>query len=946
MRLSTPQPADIPDSRAELDQRVRACWTRFAHPEFMFSRDDNLDPPEAFDTARLRILVCFLSAGAARSYSSTLAALNTLKNRVDEQAIYLDVAYFPEQEDYRKVRAAGLPPWFGAGSHARVQDFDFLFVSHSVFPEFLNLPYALAYSGVPLDAHERLRRPDLPFILYGGMAATAGHCLMGRHEAGECLIDGAMFGQMDGILEPFLAELLAWQGPERFKDNKRLFVEWAQRDCSQRAYWFNPLAYRYHYEPDRLHLTAIERVGELAPDKVKVGRLTLPPEQYVQFDRKVINLDGSNAESADCLISHGCQGIACSFCLEGSVGGRWRQKSLDVLATDMDRIKAYSAANTVAFTSLNGNYYEPYFDLLNLAASKFSRLTLINSRADIMAADPAQVELAKRLGVIRISVAVEGMGDRIRNQVLNKSLYWPQLLAVAHEVFAHHFVLLKLGLILTGQETEQDVAQWVDELRQLLALRDELGARTVLTVTHTPLVQYGETALRWLPRLAAKDSWGNDKAMTAYAHTLRDMGIRTSFNGRGVGTFLEQFFLDTGRASTDLVVHLSLHEELLFFRTFIHGERAKLERTFARFGVDPEVIFPARGVDELFPSDVLEFVPAPMLKAWQVKELKRDFSEAYCLRSLAMPQAKCKACGFCESATEIKAIVKRPVGREATTTSVDQVLSTMAGVRPAATTRFVLERPEAWRMIDRAALKHLVTSQFLRRSEVLRDGFYAVGPTSFDQAGVAGQKAWFAGQMAFDVTWKLPAYGPWVERHLLPLVAEVNEVLTVAQILRVEALDRGGFDAGAKLGYLGLLQGVTQARLRARLAGFDWQVRVCKRRRGVELKPDLVPAPELAEGLLAVPSLSGGCWVWLTLPAGFNPYLVISSILRSQVETTLDYAAFEAVEHGVDVPGATCRCGRAGGHYSYLTGRVIDQCWTCQGRRALYGRSRAEGSGI
>jgi intein/homing endonuclease len=79
-------------------------------------------------------------------------------------------------------------------------------------------------------------------------------------------------------------------------------------------------------------------------------------------------------------------------------------------------------------------------------------------------------------------------------------------------------------------------------------------------VSHnTPLVHYEHTPLQFLARKAAERSMTGEKTMGYFLEKAKALGIRTKFNGKGYGTFLEQMFLDGCRKMTKHIVKHSIN---------------------------------------------------------------------------------------------------------------------------------------------------------------------------------------------------------------------------------------------------------------------------------------------------------------------------------------------------------------------------------------------------
>ncbi len=83
-------------------------------------------------------------------------------------------------------------------------------------------------------------------------------------------------------------------------------------------------------------------------------------------------------------------------------------------------------------------------------AKRISYISVIAFRADVVSAVPDYIRFLKALGTFRITVAVEGISERIREAFLNKNLTWDQILKTAEYVFREKFVMMKFNLIYTG----------------------------------------------------------------------------------------------------------------------------------------------------------------------------------------------------------------------------------------------------------------------------------------------------------------------------------------------------------------------------------------------------------------------------------------------------------------------------------------------------------------
>lgn len=134
-------------------------------------------------------------------------------------------------------------------------------------------------------------------------------------------------------------------------------------------------------------------------------------------------------------------------CKEGAEGATWREFAPDAIIENMEVLKRAHAPNVLSFFSYNSNYYSQINDLYKATADKFSYISAIAMRSDVLGAVPDYIRMLKHMGIFRVTVALEGISDHIRNNVLNKCLSWDHYLQAIEQVFSQRFVMLKSNLI-------------------------------------------------------------------------------------------------------------------------------------------------------------------------------------------------------------------------------------------------------------------------------------------------------------------------------------------------------------------------------------------------------------------------------------------------------------------------------------------------------------------
>lgn len=169
-------------------------------------------------------------------------------------------------------------------------------------------------------------------------------------------------------------------------------------------------------------------------------------------------------------------GITTFQCMEGITAGHYREKDLKQVEEDMKYSVRDCAPNTMSWFSYNVNYYGQFMDLLGTSLKYFKNLTLINERLDIIAHSPDQLAIAKKLGLKRFSGAIEGMNDRVRNNIFNKNLDKETLMKAVNIILDQKMMKLKFGLITYGGETESDMRDFVRDMDEIIAVRDSKGS--------------------------------------------------------------------------------------------------------------------------------------------------------------------------------------------------------------------------------------------------------------------------------------------------------------------------------------------------------------------------------------------------------------------------------------------------------------------------------------
>lgn len=913
---------ELNSSREKIEEFLSKNKRKLDYMESLFSIDDNRDHYEKFTEDRLKVLCVFLTPASSRAVSNTFNALMSLVKKEDPENIVVDSCYYPEEANLEIFDENKIPYIFGSACHEPIEFYDLVLMSNAVCPEVLNIPKALHKSGIGLTIEER-NKQNIPLIVFGGAAANETSIVLGPiYRDGKCigksLIDISEYGYGEKTLHILGKTLLEYKRGGMNLHDKEKVKERFRQEKVLIEYLYYPDKYDWVYDEDKFTIKEIKKLDDRLPDKVKYARIRI--NEDMGWSTKVFNLSGDNADSHDIMISSGCSGGSsnCSFCMEATVAGGYREKPLDEVEQLMKETRKICAPNTISYYSYNLNYYYRFMDLLATGAKYFSGVTLLNERLDVVAHAPEQLKLAKKLGLKRFSGAIEGMGPRIRDGLLNKNLDKETLEQANHVIASLGLMHFKAGLIATGQETDEDIDSFVEEIDRMIAIRDEHGANHSFQFNVTPLVFYSQIALRHFPRITAENSFNQVRNMGRFIDACKERGIRAKFNGKGCGTWLEQLLLDFGPAGTDWMVGLTIDQGLGYIRFFGDKIKEAAVTELTKRGYEPLFFTKARPKDWIFPNDHVDSIPQELKDMWwQRTEAWRNgdnsaFDSKLCLRTPAnLEGAKCYGCKMCESAEEIKNMVKREIYDEHT---YDQVAEMLSDSRHQKSVRVVAKMKSQWSFYNRTSLAHYITSKFLQASEEICDNFFSVGKTTTTWIANNGQKAWVGGTFCFDINLR--------ERVSISefnsVIDKINSQLESCQILRViDDTKTVPVRRETNISYIGQTSAYSMSQIKDKISMFDWDIKVAVKSMGGGLDTELKHMPELKTKVLFVQK-GNSVLIGMDLPASISPYFVMNSIMGKSYEKALDDFSFDVIDQTKDTDTVDSKGQHIG--YSYFTG--------------------------
>lgn len=737
--------------RKTIDALLWKNIKRLEQPGWSFAYDCNLNPPEVWDTAELKVLIVFLSDGSARAVSSTDLALNGLIKHNFGDRVFVDLCYFPLPKTREVLDELEIPWMIGDVSHAPAEDYDIVFVSNSIINERHNLYVYFRKSGIEPWANKRLQDSNVPLFLMGGSSVAVGASFYGNSEdgTGRSLVELTYAGFAEKYLKEIVGDLIELKKQEKLKDKRYVLDYLYKYPCV-----FSPLDYEWVYKSNSIEITEIKKLNPKAHD---VGEIEFAKptsdilKEPIGFSYKILHSEGS-FDSVDEIISYGCSsGGSCRFCEEGGLVS-WREVELQTLLEKIKRSKKLSLANSYNSYSYNTPYHSQLNDILWNAANMFDSISAIAFRADIVAAKPDFVKMFRTLGAQRQTVAIEGISDRIRNGYLNKNLSWEELRNACKAFFENRFMQMKLFLILTGLEEKDDFDEFWREMDKIYEMRAQMGASTFFVFSFTAQVYFPNTPLQYEPRRSSQNLLIRKRNLGEFIDEVHKRGSRVRFSSRGRDTIYEQLLLDLGPLFTKY--YERAYEQLGFVFSNSISEKlvdATLDWAQRLDKLSIDTILGSRTYDFIFPDSLVHTNNQKFLIKSHKKAVK-FISEPMCLPTLAKPKSGgCLACGQCGTAEEIQKVQNRVIDKSEHSL-LDIQLSVSAN-RPRHRVRAVFEASYLANAINKKALAtYYLTKMYSEQSETIsrieNDPFYWGSSKDFP--------LYFYGKYFVDITSKTP----------------------------------------------------------------------------------------------------------------------------------------------------------------------------------------------
>ncbi|MBI3556703.1 MAG: hypothetical protein HY074_10610 [Deltaproteobacteria bacterium] len=319
------------------------------------------------------------------------------------------------------------------------------------------------------------------------------------------------------------------------------------------------------------------------------------------------------------------------------------------------RAKAAMGLDTIDIYSFNFNMHSGLYQILWDLVAPFRNVGLKSQRFDLLAHDPMMVEFQHAIEKASITCGLEGISPRLR-KYLHKNLENEQLHQSLTAIFKSKARELKMFLIATGLEVDQDLVALDDLLDHLKQIKTATHAGTRIIFSMTPLVRFPWTPLEFenAPSVESYDS-----IIAKAAARVRAAGFEFRESAELPEYWVSQVLVRAADAGvTRALLDTIADTGYVYYRDIPQAFMEALASNLVKQGLDPKEQLRGFTLEESRAkpwANIETGVKREFL--WEEVERARGFVEIdYCL-GRTWTKAKCFHCGGCPTRYHVRDIV-------------------------------------------------------------------------------------------------------------------------------------------------------------------------------------------------------------------------------------------------------------------------------------------------
>ncbi len=401
-------------------------------------------------------------------------------------------------------------------------------------------------------------------------------------------------------------------------------------------------------------------------------------------------------------VMRGCS-RGCRFCQAGMIYRPVRERSLQVVQRLAEDIINETGYEELSLSSLSTCDHSSISEILQKLVETQGKEKHIAISLPSLRTDTFSVELARKLGSTGktgLTFAPEVATQRMQN-VINKNISRSEVLSTVEDAFSTGWDSLKLYFMIgLPTETEEDVAEIAQLVKDILNTALQVNRRASLNVSISTFVPKAHTPFQWERQLSIDEIQQRQKLLMDMIGKNRRINL--SFHSPQV-TYLEGVFARGDRrlgqvlmAAHKLGCKLDGWTEMFSFDAWMQA--------FSQCGIDPDVYHRERESDQVLPWDHID--------TYLTKDfLLRERDKAYkAMLTSDCRWGKCARCGICDQ--KLGRVMKLASSIQYPESSIEHPASSIQ--HPASRVRFQFAKREEVKFISHLNMLNTFTRAFRR----------------------------------------------------------------------------------------------------------------------------------------------------------------------------------------------------------------------------------------